>query len=169
MGRVFVGELGFDSLKEAQDYAKELKKDPNYVPPVKTAQEFFDSIPPMTEEQLADHKAGEKQAGEELEQGLAMEMDEAAPGQDKTVETVVESNTVVVETGLEFETKEVEPEFMPDNYEDMTDKQKESYDADLAQAAYESSSPEEQEAIDAEIEDFEQDILDEAANAESDN
>lgn len=32
---VKVGDKSFANLKEAQDYMNELKKDPNYVPPVK--------------------------------------------------------------------------------------------------------------------------------------
>lgn len=49
MGKVKVGEFEFDNLKEAQEYAAQLKADPNYVPPVKT--EVNDGIVPQFDPQ----------------------------------------------------------------------------------------------------------------------
>lgn len=109
MGKVIVNGQEFTSLKEAQDYAAELKKDPNYVPPVKT----------------------DVQVGVDL----------AATGADHTVTTTAHSEAVQSDSAAS--------DVLPDNYEDMTDKQKEDYDLDMQQAVYESSTPEEQAQIDA--------------------
>lgn len=137
MGRVHVGEFSFDSLKEAQDYATKLKADPNYVPPKKEEVlapgegETNDGFVPSHDPELHSH-------GNETEDSQATQTSDAA-------------SSVVFHDPQE---PSQEPEFLPDNYEDMTEKQKEDHDLDTAQAVYESSTPEEQAQIDAENDTF---------------
>lgn len=137
MGKVYVGEFGFDSLAEAQDYAKKLKADPNYVPPVK--EEVGGSAPAYYNPEEPGQEPTEETS---VNDGFIPQAAQNFEGTQPSEASEPESNTVVVETGLEFETKE------------LTDQEK--FDKELADLEAEELTDE--ELIDTQ----------EVANAESD-
>lgn len=140
MGKVKVGEFEFESLKDAQLYAETFKKNPPKEPSTSTvpasedtaagelAEDVSNVLSEKTESTIGeqpttdetsvndgfvpshnednDTQTSDAASSEALEQTGS----DAVLSVDGKEVTPVESNTVVVETGLEFETKELTDE-----------------------------------------------------------